>query len=79
MCISNVVLMAGGVTSTGGLAAFALKRLGVKSAVDKNADPTESRRSRKEDAVGKIVPNSNQRRDHDVYEHGGESEDRVAR
>ena len=28
MCISNAVLMAGGVTSTGGLAALALKKLG---------------------------------------------------
>jgi hypothetical protein len=39
MCISNAVLMAGGVTSTGGLAALALKKLGVsvKSAVDDNS------------------------------------------
>jgi hypothetical protein len=50
MCITqyvtSAVLIAGGVTSTGGLAAIALKKLGLKSAVDNNPAPTESKEDR---------------------------------
>jgi hypothetical protein len=36
VCITTAVLIAGGVTSSGGLAAIAIKKFGVKNAVDKN-------------------------------------------
>jgi hypothetical protein len=50
MCITeyvtSAVLIAGSVTSTGGLAAIALKKLGVKSAVDDNPVLTASKEDR---------------------------------
>ena len=39
-CLMTALLIAGGVTSTGGLAAIAIKKLGVKSAVENNSPPT---------------------------------------
>ena len=43
MCITTALLIAGSATSTGGLAAIAIKKLGVKNAVDNNATPTPSK------------------------------------
>jgi hypothetical protein len=41
ICITTAVLIAGSATSTGGLAAIAIRKFGVKNTVDKN--PTERR------------------------------------
>jgi hypothetical protein len=41
ICITTAVLIAGSATSTGGLAAIAIRKFGVKNAVDKN--PAERR------------------------------------
>jgi len=69
VCITTAVLIAGSATSTGGLAAIAIKRFGVKKAADNHPAPTPSELSRKKNGAGEIVPNSNQRRDQDVNEH----------
>jgi hypothetical protein len=69
VCLTTAMLIAGSATSTGGLAAVAMKKFGVKNAVDKNPAPTTSKLSRKENGAGEIIPNSNQRRDQDVNEH----------
>jgi hypothetical protein len=36
ICITTAVLIAGSATSTGGLAAIAIRKFGMKNAVDKN-------------------------------------------
>ncbi len=36
VCITTAMLIAGSATSTGGLAAIALRKFGVKNAIDKN-------------------------------------------
>jgi hypothetical protein len=41
VCITTAMLIAGSATSTGGLAAIAIKKFGVKHAVDK--DPAQRR------------------------------------
>ena len=46
VCITTAVLIAGSVTSTGGLAAIALKKFGVKSAVDNHPAPIPSKEDR---------------------------------
>jgi len=43
MCITTAALIAGSVTSTSGLAATAIKKFGVKNAVDNNSVPTQGR------------------------------------
>ena len=64
VCIATAALIAGKVTSTGGVAAIAIRKLGGKNAVENNPAPTSSKLSGKENAAGEIVPNSNhQRRD----------------
>jgi hypothetical protein len=42
VCITTAALIAGGVTSTGGLAAIAIRKLGGKNATD-NPRPTSSK------------------------------------
>jgi hypothetical protein len=42
VCLTTAVLIAGSVISTGGLTAIAIKKFGVKNAVDNNPDPTPS-------------------------------------
>jgi hypothetical protein len=42
MCLANAALIAGSATSGGGLAFLAIKRLGVKNAVDHHSAPTPS-------------------------------------
>jgi hypothetical protein len=64
VCLTTVVLIAGSATSTGGLAAVAMKKFGVK-----NAASTTSRLFRRENGAGENIPNLNQRRDQDVNEH----------
>jgi hypothetical protein len=59
------VLIAGSVTSTGGLSAIAIRKFGVKNAVKTAAATTPSRLSGGEDGAGDIVSNSNQRREED--------------
>jgi hypothetical protein len=61
-CITTAMMIAGGITSTSGAAAFAIRRLGVKNAVDNDHVPTMN-------GAGEIVSSSDQRRDHDVDEH----------
>jgi len=63
------MLIAGSVTSSGGLAAIAIRKFGVKNAADDNPVPTPSMLSRTENGAGEIVPNANQRRNQDVNEH----------
>lgn len=48
VCITTAALIAGSVTSSGGLAAVAIKRLGGKSAGDQHPDPNPSTQSEKE-------------------------------
>ena len=43
VCITTAVLIAGGVASTGGLAAVAMKKFGVKNAPDSHSTPTPSK------------------------------------
>jgi hypothetical protein len=43
MCITTAALIAGSVTSSGGLAAIAIRRFGVKNAVDHHPAPTPSK------------------------------------
>jgi hypothetical protein len=42
VCITTAALIAGGVTSTGGLAAIAMRKLGGKNALE-NPRPTQSK------------------------------------
>src|SRR5262245_41506946 len=43
VCIATAVLIAGGVASTGGLAAVAMKKFGVKTAADSHSTSTPSK------------------------------------
>ena len=43
MCISTLVLLAGSVISTGGLAAMAIKKLGGKNAPDQDPDKAKEK------------------------------------
>jgi hypothetical protein len=43
VCITTAVMIAGSVTLSGGLAAIALRKFGVKSAVDHHPAPTPSK------------------------------------
>ncbi|HEY4355835.1 MAG TPA: hypothetical protein VGN16_08820 [Acidobacteriaceae bacterium] len=43
LCLSTAALIAGSVISTGGLAAFAIRKFGIKRAVDNNVTPTTAR------------------------------------
>jgi hypothetical protein len=56
ICITTAALIAGSATSTGGLAAIAIWKFGVKNALDKN--PAE-------------------RRNQDVNEHDGETQNSI--
>jgi hypothetical protein len=51
------VLIAGSASSTGGLAAIAIKKFGVKNAIDNHPAPTKL--SGKTSGAGETVPNSN--------------------
>jgi hypothetical protein len=44
VCITTAVLIAGSVASTGGLAAVAMKKSGVKSAADNRSTPPQSKK-----------------------------------
>jgi hypothetical protein len=50
-CITTAMMIAGGVISTSGVAAFAIRRLGVKNAADNNAAPSSAKLSRKKDGA----------------------------
>ena len=43
VCLTTAMLIAVSVTSTGGLAAIAIKKFGVKNAVDNHPAPTPSK------------------------------------
>jgi hypothetical protein len=65
VCIATAVLIAGSVTSSGGLAAVAIRKFGVKNAVDNHPASAPSKLSGRETGAGEIVSNSNQRRGQD--------------
>ena len=46
LCLSTAALIAGSVTSTGGLAAIALKKFGVKNAVNHQPSPNPTKEDR---------------------------------
>ena len=48
LCITTAVLIAGSATSSGGLAAIAIRKFGVKSAVDNHPASPPSNLSREE-------------------------------
>jgi hypothetical protein len=79
VCLTTAALIAGSVTSTGGLAAIAIRKFGGKSIVDNSPGSNPSELSRKKNGAGEIVPNLNQRRNQNVNEHDRERENSVAR
>jgi hypothetical protein len=79
VCVTTAALIAGSITSTGGLAAIAIRKFGVKNAVDNHSAPTPSKLFRKKNGAGEIVPNPHQRRNQDVNEHQKETANSVAR
>ena len=46
VCLTTAMMIAGSVTSTGGLAAIAIRKFGVKNAVANHAAPTSSKEDR---------------------------------
>jgi len=46
VCITTAMLIVGSVTSTGGLATIAIRKFGVKNAVDNNPAPTRPKEDR---------------------------------
>ena len=46
VCVTTAVLITGSATSTGGLAAIAFKKFGVKNAADNHSVPTQSKEDR---------------------------------
>jgi hypothetical protein len=46
VCIATAMLIAGSATSTGGLAAIAIQKFGVKNALDNRPAPPPSRQDR---------------------------------
>jgi hypothetical protein len=50
-CITTAMMIAGGVTSTSGVAAFAIRKLGVKNAADNNPAPSSSTSSQEKDGA----------------------------
>ena len=50
-CITTAMMIAGGVTSTSGVAAFAIRKLGAKNAADNNPAPPLSKLSREKDGA----------------------------
>jgi hypothetical protein len=61
VCFATAALIAGKVTSAGGLAAIAIKKFGGKNAVDNRAAQPDPNFSKKERS-SRIVSNSHQRR-----------------
>jgi len=49
VCLTTAALIAGSVTSSGGLAAIAIRKFGVKSAVDKSPAPRRNQDVNKHD------------------------------
>jgi hypothetical protein len=47
VCITTAVLIAGSVVSTGGLAAVAMKKFGVKNAADNHSTSTQFKEDRR--------------------------------
>jgi hypothetical protein len=69
VCFATAALIAGKVTSSAGVAAIAIRKLGGKNAVDDHPAPTPSELSRTENGAGESIPNANQRRNQDVNDH----------
>ena len=75
--ITTAVLISGGVTSTNGLAAIAIKMFGMKNAADNPPASTLSQLLRKTTEQAKSY--RTQRRNQDVNEHAGETAGSVTR
>ena len=58
VCITTAVLISGGVTSTTGLAAIAIKMFGVKNAADNHPASTLSQLLRKKNGARELIPNA---------------------
>jgi hypothetical protein len=56
VCLTTAALIAGSVTSSGGLAAIAIKKFGVKNAVDNHPAPTASSKLFRKNGAGETVP-----------------------
>ena len=65
VCIATAMLIAGSVTSTGGLSAMAIRKFGGKNTVDNHPASTPSKVSGSESGAGDIVSNADQRREED--------------
>jgi hypothetical protein len=50
-CITTAMMIAGGVTSTSGVAAFAIRKLGVRNAAENNPAPPSSELPREKDGA----------------------------
>jgi hypothetical protein len=57
MCLTTAALIAASLTSTGGLAAIAIRKFGAKNTLDNNPASTPSKLSRKKNGAGEIVSN----------------------
>jgi hypothetical protein len=62
VCITTAAMIAGSVTSTGGLAALAIRKFGVKTAVDNSPAQPDLNCFRRKNGAVEIVPDSHQRR-----------------
>lgn len=54
VCITTAVLIAGSATSTGGLAAIAIRKFGVTNTADDNSARTKN-------GAGEVLPNAEER------------------
>jgi hypothetical protein len=64
VCLTTAALIAGSVTSSGGLAAIAIRKFGSKNPVDHHPAPSTTKNGAEE-----IFPDANQRRNQDVDDH----------
>jgi hypothetical protein len=61
VCLTTAMLIAGSATSSGGLAAIAIRRFGRKNAADNHAVSMPTQVSRMENGTRAIVPNAKER------------------
>jgi hypothetical protein len=69
VCFATAALIAGKVTSAGGLAAIAIKKFGGKNAVDNTPAQPDPSCFRQTNGAVEITPNSRPRRNQDVNQH----------
>lgn len=66
VCLTNAMLIAGSVTSSGGLAAMAISKLGANAGKYNIHAPATSQPT---NGAGEIAAEAEERRDHDVDHH----------